>query len=264
MTWTYGFFLLGATYIVGSVVAWILFAYLVLKLWLQDESTPDEEKIVIPWITWVWIIGMLMMEVALIIGHLDYNFPISQIIKSSIGWAKGWAIIALYPLAGCLNIRPQIIYRAACVICFQTLVISPLLILAPILGLPQTLYVSPLKAVGAGLGPIFFDVSLYAVDFDGQIRQRLFTPWGPALGFVANIYFTLSVQEKDKKWRWYGIIGAIYLSQICKSRLAQVCILSTPIFIFVMSRLIKPYILMLMGGASVIGGILAKIGRAHV
>ncbi|WP_052055230.1 capsular biosynthesis protein [Myxosarcina sp. GI1] len=257
MTWTYFSFLLGATYVVGSVVAWILFFYLLLKLWLQDEYTSEAERITIPWITWVWIIGMLMMEVALIFGHLDYNLPTSQIIKSSIGWAKGWALIALYPLAGCLNIRPQIIYRAACVICFHTLVISPLLILAPILGLPETLYVSPLKAVGAGLGPIFFDVSLYAVDFDGQIRQRLFTPWGPALGFVANVYFTLAVREKDKKWRWYGIIGAIYLSQICKSRLAQVCILSTPIFIFVLSRLIRPYMLMLMGGASVAVGILA-------
>ncbi len=257
MTWTYVFYLLGATYIVGSVVGWILFAYLLLKLWLQDENTPEEEKIVIPWITWVWILGMLMMEVALIMGHLDYNLPTSQIIKSSIGWAKGWALIALYPLAGCLNIRPKLIYRAACVICFQTLVISPLLIAAPLLHLPETLYVSPLKAVGAGLGPTFFDVSLYAVDFDGQIRQRLFTPWGPALGFVANIYFTLAVREKNKKWRWYGIIGAIYLSQICKSRLAQVCILSTPIFIFVLSRLIRPYILMLLGSASVIAGILA-------
>jgi ABC-type multidrug transport system fused ATPase/permease subunit len=257
MTWTYFSYLFGATYVVGSLVGWILLAYLLLKLWLQDESTPIEEKIVIPWITWVWIIGMLMMEVALIIGHLNYNLPVSQIIKSSIGWAKGWALIALYPLAGCLNIRPQIIYRAACVICFQTLVISPLLIAAPLLHLPETLYVSPLKAVGAGLGPSFFDVTLYAVDFDGQIRQRLFTPWGPALGFVANIYFTLAVQEKDRKWRWYGIIGAIYLSQICKSRLAQVCILSTPIFIFVMSRLIRPYILMLLGGVSVMSGILA-------
>lgn len=257
MTWTYFFYLLGATYVVGSVVGWILFFYLLLKLWLQDESTPTEEKIVIPWITWVWIIGMLMMEVALIAGHLDYNLPMSQIIKSSVGWAKGWALIALYPLAGCLNIRPQIVYRAACVICFHTLVISPLLIAAPLLHLPQTLYVSPLKAVGAGLGPIFFDVTLYAVDFDGQIRQRLFTPWGPALGFVANVYFALAMREKNKKWRWYGIIGSIYLSQICKSRLAQVCIISTPIFIFVLSRLIRPYVLMFLGSVSVISGILA-------
>ena len=258
MTWTYFSFLLGATYIVGSVVGWILFFCLLVQLWLQDESTPASERIVIPWITWVWIVGMLMMEVSLIVGHLNYNLPTTQIIKSSIGWAKGWALIALYPLAGCLNIRPQIIYRAACVICFQTLVISPILIAAPLLNLPELLYVSPLKVVGAGLGPSFFDVSLYNVDFDGQIRQRLFAPWGPALGFVANVYFTLSLREKNPKWRWYGIIGAVYLSQICKSRLAQVCIVSTPIFIYFLSRLIRPYVLMLMGGASVAVGILAN------
>lgn len=257
MTWTYFSYLLGATYIVGSVIGWILFFYLLLKWWLQDEYTPSQERIVIPWITWVWIIGMLMMEVALIIGHLDFNLPMSQIIKSSIGWAKGWALIALYPLAGCLNIRPELIYRAVCVIGLHTLFLSPLLIAAPLLNLPETLYVSPLKAVGAGLGPTFFDVSLYAVDFDGQIRQRLFTPWGPALGFVANIYFTLALREENKKWRWYGIIGSVYMSQICKSRLAQVAIISTPIFIFVLSRLIRPYMLMLMGGASVGVGILA-------
>ena len=258
MTWTYFSFLLGATYIVGSVVGWILFFCLLVQLWLQDESTPASERIVIPWITWVWIVGMLMMEVSLIVGHLNYNLPTTQIIKSSIGWAKGWALIALYPLAGCLNIRPQIIYRAACVICFQTLVISPILIAAPLLNLPELLYVSPLKVVGAGLGPSFFDVSLYNVDFDGQIRQRLFAPWGPALGFVANVYFTLSLREKNPKWRWYGIIGAVYLSQICKSRLAQVCIVTTPIFIYFLSRLIRPYVLMLMGGASVAVGILAN------
>ena len=257
MTGTYIWFLLGATYIVGSVIGWILFLYLLLKLWLQDENTLPQEKIMIPWIIWVWIIGMLMMEVALVFGHLDFNLPLTQMIKSSIGWAKGWALIALYPLAGCLNIRSELIYRAVCVIGLQTLCLSPLLIAAPILHLPQILYVSPLKIVGAGLGSTFFDVSLYQVDFDGQIRQRLFTPWGPALGFVANIYFTLAMQEKNQKWRWYGIIASVYMSQICKSRLAQVCIVSTPIFIFFLSRLLRPYIIMFFGGVSVAVGILA-------
>ena len=257
MIGTYIWFLLGATYIVGSVIGWILFLYLLLKLWLQDENTPPQEKIVIPWIIWVWLIGMLMMEVALVLGHLDFNLPLTQMIKSSIGWAKGWALIALYPLAGCLNIRSELIYRAACVIGLQTLCLAPLLIAAPILHLPQILYVSPLKVVGAGLGSTFFDVSLYQVDFDGQIRQRLFAPWGPALGFVANIYFTLAMQEKNKKWRWYGMIASVYMSQICKSRLAQVCIVSTPIFIFFLARLLRPYIIMFFGVISVAVGILA-------
>ena len=254
--WTYGFFLLGATYIVGSVLGWILFFYLVLKVWLQTEETPNSEKIHIPWIIWVWAIAMLVMEVALIMGHLDFNLPTSLIIKSSIGWAKGWASIALYPIAGCLRIRPQIIYRAVCIICFHTLLLSPLLIIAPILHLPEILYVSPLKAVG-GPGTTFFDVSLYEIDFDGQIRQRLFTPWGPALGFLGNIYFAMALREKNKKWRWFGIAGSVYMCFICKSRLAQVALVLTPIFVFFLSRLTRPIILMLLGICSVASGLLA-------
>ncbi|MGF1487070.1 MAG: O-antigen ligase domain-containing protein [Prochloraceae cyanobacterium] len=254
--WTYIFFLLGATYIVGSVLCWILFFYLLLKLWLQTEETPEAEKISVPLIIWIWAIGMLVMEVALIMGHLDYNLPTSQIIKSSIGWAKGWAAMALYPMAGCLKIRPQIIYRAVCIVCLQTLLLSPLLIIAPILNLPEILYISPLKVVG-GPGTSFFDVSLYEIDYDGQIRQRLFTPWGPALGFLGNVYFALALKEKNKKWRWFGIIGSIYVSLICKSRLAQVSLILTPTFIFFLSRLTRPFILMFLGACSVASGLLA-------
>jgi hypothetical protein len=256
MVYIYGFYLLGATYIVGSVLGVILGLYVGLKWWLQTEATPEAEKIKIHWLIWVWIIGMAMMQVALIIGHLDFDLPTSTIIKSSIGWLKGWAALALYPLAGCLPIRPQLIYRAVCVICLQTLLISPLLIIAPLLHFPEILYVSPLKAVG-GPGPTFFDVSFYEVDFDGSIRQRLFTPWGPALGFVANIYFVLALKEKNKKWRWFGIIGSLYLAQICKSRLAIVSLILTPIFTFCLARLSRPFTLMVLGIGSTITGIMA-------
>ena len=193
LIFTYVFYLLGITYIIGSVLAWILTFYLLIKLWLQTEDTSNPKKINIPLTIWIWIIGMIVMEVALIIGHLDYDLPISQLIKSSIGWAKGWALLALYPLAGCLPIRPQIIYRAVCIIGFHTVLLLPLLIIAPIVHLPEILYVSPLKAVG-GPGPTFFDVSLYEIDYDGQIRQRLFAPWGPALGFVGNINFPIALR----------------------------------------------------------------------
>nr|WP_228017147.1 MULTISPECIES: O-antigen ligase domain-containing protein [unclassified Synechocystis] len=256
MVYIYGFYLLGAIYIVGSVLGVILGLYVGLKWWLQTEATPEAEKIKIHWLIWVWIIGMAMMQVALIIGHLDFDLPTSTIIKSSIGWLKGWAALALYPLAGCLPIRPRLIYRAVCVICLQTLLISPLLIIAPLLHFPEILYVSPLKAVG-GPGTTFFDVSFYEVDFDGSIRQRLFTPWGPALGFVANIYFVLALKEKNKKWRWFGIIGSLYLAQICKSRLAIVSLILTPIFTFCLARLSRPFTLMVLGIGSTITGIMA-------
>lgn len=258
MVWNYGFYLIGGLYIVGSVLAWILGFYVLLKLWLQTEEVPTGQKIGIPLLAWVWIWGMLAMEISLIVGHLDFNLPTSVMIKSSIGWAKGWALLALYPLAGCLPIRPEIIYRGSCIICFHTLLLVPLLIVAPIIHLPEILYVSPLKAVG-GPGTTFFDVSLYEVDFDGQIRQRLFTPWGPALGFVSNVYFALALREKNTKWRWFGLIGAVVMCYICKSRLALVCIFLTPVFTFIFSRLARPIVLLLLGIASTIGGILSPI-----
>ncbi len=258
MIWTYGFYLIGATYIVGSVLGVILGFCLALQWWLQTEETPPEDRISVPLITWVWIIGMLVMEVALIVGHLNYDLGTGMLIKSTIGWAKGWAGLALYPLAGCLKIRPEIIYRAVCVICFHTLLISPLLIIAPIIHLPEILYVSPLKAVG-GPGNTFFDVSLYEIDFDGSIRQRLFTPWGPALGFVANVYFILALKEKNKKWRLFGIIGSIFMANICKSRLALIAIILTPIVTFFCSRFSRPIILILMGIGSTIAGILSPV-----
>ena len=254
--WTYGFYLIGATYIVGSVVGWILTIYLLFKVWIQTEETPADEKIVVTFVTWVWILGMLGMEIALIMGYLDYNLPMGDMIKSSIGWAKGWAALALYPLVCALKIRPQIIYRATCVVCLHTLIIAPLLIVAQILHFPEVLYVSPLRAVG-GPSDQFFDVSFYEVDFDGQIRQRLFTPWGPALGFVASVYFILVLGEKNTKWRWYGIVGSIYLGYICKSRLSLVSLLLTPIITVVLSRLSRPVILILLGFVSAIAGMLA-------
>lgn len=254
--WTYGFYLLGATYIVGSVLGWILTLYLLLKLWLQTEDTPEEDKIKISPVIGVWILGMLGMEVALLVASVEYRFAMGEIIKSSIGWAKGWASLALYPLVGALRIRPQIIYRATCIVCLQTLFLAPLLIAAPMLHFPEVLYVSPLRAVG-GPSDQFFDVSFYEVDFDGQIRQRLFTPWGPALGFVASVYFVLILGEKNRKWRWYGIIGSLYLGYICKSRLALVSLLFTPMATSALARLTRPLVLMLLGFGATLGGALA-------
>jgi hypothetical protein len=257
LLWTYGFFLVGGLYIVGSVVGWILFAHWVKMLWQQTETTPECDRITIPWVTWVWIIGMVFMEIALIAGHLDFALPTSLIIKSSIGWAKGWALLALFPLMGTLNIRPQLLYRIACIVGFQTLLFFPIFLLAYLAHLPPTPFVSPLKAVG-GPGPEFFALSLYELDpSNGQPRWRLFTPWAPALGFMGNVYFVLAWQERDRKWRFLGILGAVFMCTISVSRLA---LLAMPIVFTltqVLSNLSRPFILVGLGASSVVGGILS-------
>lgn len=256
IVFTYGFFILGSLYILGAVIAWVLFLYLLVRCWLQDEHTPSDQRIVIPITIWVWIAGMLMMEVALVAGHLDYDLGTKLLVKSSIGWAKGWAVLALYPLAGCLDIRPELIYRATCRVCKHTLMLAPLYLSAPILNLPQILYVSPLRKVG-GPGPNFFDVSLYSENYAGEIRWRLFTPWSPALGMVGVIYLIFALQEKDPRWRWCGIIGALLMCYISKSRLAQVCVVVIPCMMFVLSRLSRSYTLITLGVGSFLGSLVA-------
>ncbi len=243
---TYGFYLIGGLYILAPAIAWILLFYLGKKLWEQTESTPEAEKIAIPWTVWLWIVGMLVEELALIIGHLDFNLGTAMLVKSSIGWAKGWALLAIFPLIGCLPIRPQLIYRAVCIVGLQTLILLPIFILAYILHLPSQLYISPLQIVG-GPGPEFFNVLLYEIDLDGKPRWRLFTPWAPALGLVANIYFVLALQEKNNKWRWFGILVGLIMSLISKSRLA---LLSLPVVLFIswcLSNLTQPIVLISIG-----------------
>jgi hypothetical protein len=256
--WTYGFYAIGGLYIWGAFLPWILLGYLVWKLWHQSDATPPDEKIAIPWSVWVWVIGMLVMQLALVVGHISFNLGLGLTIKSSIGWAKGWALMALYPLVGCLNIRPQLLYRAACKFCAITLVISVPLIMAFYLHLPQKLYVSPLQAVG-GPGPDFFEVRLYEIDpGDGKPRWRLFTPWAPALGFMANIYFFMALQERDRRWRWVGMTGCIYMCLISASRLALLSLTVVWLLTFVLSKLSRPLTLIGLGISSFVGSMAAN------
>ncbi|MEM9001901.1 MAG: O-antigen ligase domain-containing protein [Cyanobacteria bacterium P01_F01_bin.86] len=256
ITGTYFFFLLGSLYILGSVIAWILFLYLLLRYWLQDEQTPLEERIQIPITIWIWMIGMLVMEVALVMGHLDYDLGTKLLVKSSIGWAKGWAVLALYPLVGCLPIRPELIYRATCKVCWHTLLLAPIYLPAPFLKLPQILYVSPLRKVG-GPGPNFFDVSLYSENYAGELRWRLFAPWGPALGMVGIVYLVFALQEKNKRWRLCGILGSLLMCYVSKSRLAQLCVVIIPCLVFVLSQLKRPTTLIGLGIGSFVSSLKA-------
>ncbi|MDO6563775.1 O-antigen ligase domain-containing protein [Amphritea sp. 1_MG-2023] len=246
LTATYPLYFIGALYISGPVLAWLLFA-LVLKRSRQPQGLAP-----IPLATWLWICGMLLMLLALIVGHLDWQLGLPKLIKSSIGWAKGWALLALFVLAGSLSIRPQIVYRAAMVVCLHTLCLLPLFIFAWLLGLPGTPYVSPLKVIG-GPGPEFFAVSLYEIDpGSGLPRWRLFTPWAPALGFVANIFFLFAMQEKERQWRWIGICASIAMILMSQSRLAAVSLIVLAGLPLAFSILRGPRLFILASAASTV------------
>lgn len=237
---TYVFYFLGAQYILMSVIAWSLTLYLGKKLWNQTENTPVEEKVTIPFSVWVWIISMLVMEVALIMAHIDFDLGAGKIITSSINWARTWAYLALLPLIGCLNIRPQLLYRSVCIICLQSLIFIPISYLAFILHLPPNLYTSPLYLIGGN------DVSLYNIVLYGfeeetnANRLQLFAPWPPALGMVGCVYFFLACQEPNKKWRWIGIIGSIAMVIVTFSRLAILSIIAVPVITWFLVNFTRP------------------------
>lgn len=216
---TYGFWLLGAVYLVAPVIGWILFLRLVARQLKHPSVAADH----LPLPLLVWAAAMGVMLLSLVVGHVDMELGLGKTIKSSIGWAKGWALLALFPLVARLDIRPCVIHRAACVVCRYTVLFFPFFVAAWIVSLPTTLYVSPLKLVG-GPGPEFFSVSLYELDpGSGAPRWRLFTPWAPALGLLGNLYFLCALEEQDPRWRRWGLAGSLLMILISKSRLAMLC-----------------------------------------
>jgi hypothetical protein len=189
--------------------------------------------------------GMGVMLVALVMGHLDFNLGTAAIVKSSIGWAKGWALLALFPLMGTLEIRPQLLYRLACIVGLQTLLFFPIFLAFYFLRLPHTPYTSPLQMLG-GPGPEFFAPNFYEIDPGNmQPRWRLFTPWAPALGFMGNVYFFLAWQEQSRKWRYVGLAGAVFMCVVSVSRLALLSIPVVALLTAALSNLAQP--LMLIG-----------------
>ncbi|MEC4819702.1 MAG: oligosaccharide flippase family protein, partial [Scytonema sp. PMC 1069.18] len=160
-----------------------------------------------------------------------------------INWARGWGIVALFPLIGCLKIRPQLIFRAICIVCLQSLILIPIGYAASLISLPSPLYISPLKAISGG-GTILYEVYLYIVDPEngGQIRLALFTPWAPALGLVGNIHLILASKEDNKVWRWIGIVGAIAMIFVSISRLAILCLPTVPFLTWYVLNFTRPYV----------------------
>ena len=250
ITGTWAFYVVGGLYILAPALGWILVAWAAFKAYVQSPRTPPAERVRIPFSVKVWIAGMVTMEIALIAAHLDFNLGIASVIKSSIGWAKGWALLAVFPFAGAaLQIRPAIIYRASCRLAAQTLVLIPLFIVAPYAHLPGKLYVSPLQIVG-GPGPEFFEVQLYGRDPDSHApRWRFFTPWAPAAGFVANVYLVFALHERERKWKRMGIAAAIAMCLLSQSRLALLSMVVVASATWVASRISRSY---LMGVASVV------------
>ncbi len=238
---TYPFYMLGAVYVVAPVLGWLLLGYWACNLWLPEPMRAKSIQVEPHPLVMLWVAGMLVMEVALVMGHLNFHIGIPAMIKSSIGWAKGWALLAIFIMIGAtLPIRPELIYRACCVIGLHTLLLIPLFVVAAYTPIPGTIYISPLKIIG-GPGPEFFEFQLYGINPESLgPRWRFFTPWAPAAGLVANFYLVFALQEKNPRWRWIGILASVAMVLMCQSRAGLVAMLFVSPAVFFMSRLNAP------------------------
>ena len=224
LTLTWPFYAVGALYVVGPVLAWILAMLAALSLYLGPAMRPDLRATgPIPAVVWAWGLGMIVMLVALWVGHLDWDLGLTKTIKSSIGWAKGWALLALFILAGSvLPIRRELIVRAQCVVGATTLAVAPLLLVAPYIGLPERIFTSPFKAVG-GPGPEYFTVFLFTYDpASWTPRWQFYAPWSPFAALLGVLMVLFALEEKNRRWKAAGIAAGVLMILASKSRMGLV------------------------------------------
>ena len=217
----YPMYSLGALYLVYPVLGWYLLAQVAVKR-LRGDSVALHPLII------CWLIGMLGMLIVLIIGHIDWQLGSTATLKSSIGWAKGWALIAVFLAAGTLLTDRSQLVRAVCTVGKWTVFLTPLLVVASVVRLPEVLFVSPLKVFGGSTAE-YFSIALYEPDPGfGVSRFRYFAPWAPAIGLIGNLLLLISTQEKNTHMRRFGMTGAVLMIVLSLSRLGWVVALVVP------------------------------------
>lgn len=250
MVWTWPFYALGALYVVGPVLAWLLAMLAFLALYLGPAIREDLRATgPIPPIVWAWMAGMLVMLVALWIGHMDWGLGLKKTIKSSIGWAKGWALLALFIFAGAvLPIRREILIRGQCVVGAWTLALAPILLIAPYIGLPEKIFTSPLKAIG-GPGPEYFSVYFFTFDpASWTPRWQFYAPWSPFAALLGVIMVLFALEEKDRRWMAAGIAGGVLMILASKSRMGLVGLVACTIGPRMMPLILKGWAWQVVAG----------------
>ncbi|MBY6116337.1 O-antigen ligase domain-containing protein [Mameliella alba] len=268
LTWV--FYLFGALYVVGPVLAWTMGGLAALSLYLGPAVREDLRATGgIPPIIWGWIIGMIVMLVALWAGHMDWALGTKKTIKSSIGWAKGWALLALFPLIGAvLPIRREVLVRAQCRLGMWTLILAPVLIAAPYIGMPEKIFTSPLKAIG-GPGPEYFSVYFFTYDpASWTPRWQFYAPWSPFAALLGVVQVLFALEEKNRKWMMMGVAAGVLMVLASKSRMGLVGLVACTIGPRMMPLVFKVWAWMALSAMtatlSVIGGWLGEKIEAFV
>ncbi|MEO9913058.1 MAG: O-antigen ligase family protein [Parasphingorhabdus sp.] len=240
---TWLLWLVGGLYIAGPVLG-VALSLQALYFYYIAPALPKAQRLDRPHgAINIWFGGMVAMLGILLVGHLNFGLGAAATIKSSIGWAKGWLLIALFIFAGAvLPIRPEVIYRAICKTGKYTIFLLPIFLAAPFIGLPDTLWVSPLKIIG-GSGSEYFKATLYTLEpGSGAPRWQFFAPWSPAAGMVGLVYFICALQEKNVRWKAWGIAAALAIIILSQSRLALVGLIIIGPMPFLLQQITRPII----------------------
>ena len=259
ITGTWVVYLLGGLYLLAPLIGWYLVGIILWRAYSQNEFTTPRQRVRFFAVPSIWIVGMLVLLFALILGHIDFHLPISQLIKSSLGWAKGWALIAVFITIGAsLDIRSRVLARAGNRLALQTLCLIPILQIAPLIHIPGHFYVSPLLMLG-GPGPEFFSVDLYSVSYASpSARWSFFSPWAPAAGMVANVYLIIALQDRSVFWKMIGIASCVCMCWMSQSRLALIALVAVPAITSALSGLTRPRIFFASAIAATASGLLIE------
>lgn len=252
---TWILWLVGGLYLAGPAIGWLLTFQALARYYVAPGLSAKDRPSAVPVPVCFWLLGMAAMLIILWVGHANYDLGAGKTIKSSIGWAKGWALLGLFPFAGAvLQIRPELIYRAVCKLGLQTLFVLPIFLVAPFIGLPELLWVSPLKVLG-GSGPEYFAAILYTIEPGvGTPRWQFFAPWSPAAGMIAVIYVLLAAQEKVMVWKVIGIAAGLAIAIFSQSRLALVALVVIAPFCLAAGKIDRPLTWMLAAPAALFVG----------
>jgi len=224
LIWTWPFYAIGALYAVGPVLGWTAGALALLAAYLGPAMREDlQPATTVSGLIWIWGLGMAVMLLALWVGHLDWGLGTKQTIKSSIGWAKGWALLALFPLVGAiLPIRRTLLIRGQCVVGAWTLALAPILLMAPYIGLPEKIFTSPFKVLG-GPGPEYFSVYFFTYDPSSWTpRWQFYAPWSPFAALLGVIMVLFAMEEENRNWKAAGIAAGVLMILASKSRMGLV------------------------------------------
>lgn len=252
-------YLIGSLYIAVPLSGTALALFALWQWRVQTPATPPLDRVYISPTAWVWLAASLVIELALVVSHFNFDLGFDQIAFSTINnWYRRWAIIPMFILGGHFVIRPKLMYRAACIIALEAAALIVIGTILTNLGAPKIMYESPLAVFGGG--DDHYQVHL----LQNALKDRIyaFTPWYTATGTLGNFCFFLAWEEKAAKWRNGGLVAALILILTSQSRAALLCIPFVLVVVWLVRNIVYPQVQLLSSCALFVFGIFSfQIGK---